>query len=230
MNPQKSNSDSDNSCPGYLSCFDTLTGEQTQMIKAGSRLIVYNAGETIIKQGLYSPYVIFLTSGFAKLYLEADRNRQIITQLAGKGDFISFSPVFNENPHKYSAAALTDCEVCLMETSGIRKLLHLNSKFGFSITARNWQTESRLIDLLASHSLRHMPGRLATAILYLAEKGGKDIFNHLSRKDLAGFANINAESTIKLLKEFEQDGIISLKAKAIIITRRDELQKIALMG
>ncbi|MCA1756421.1 MAG: Crp/Fnr family transcriptional regulator [Bacteroidales bacterium] len=230
MNSQKNRTVSDNTCPGYLSCFDTLTDDQTEMVKSGSRQIIYNAGETILKQGLYSPYVIFLISGFAKMYLEADRNRQIITHLAGKGDFISFSPVFNEHPHKYSASALTDCEVCLIETSGIRKLLHLNSTFGFTITARNWQTESRLIDLLASHSLRHMPGRLATAILYLNDKGGTDIFNHLSRKDLAGFANINAESTVKLLKEFEQDGIISLNSKEIIITKRDELEKIALRG
>lgn len=214
----------------HLSCFDALTPGQLEMVNSHTRHIFFSKGETICKQDVYAPYVIYLTTGYAKVYLEVDKSRQVMTHLVRGGDFISFSPVFNEEPYKYSASALTDCDVCLMEKDSVRQLLHLNSDFGFRIISRNWQTENRLLNIISNISFKHMAGRLATALIYLAEVGGEDIFRHISRKDLAGFASINLESTVKLLKEFEQEKRIILDGKNIRIINPSELRNIAARG
>ena len=77
-----------------------------------------------------------------------------------------------------------------------------------------------------------MRGKLASALLYLSgdDFPGQDIFVHLSRQDLANFASVATESAIKLLKEFERDGIIALEGKEISIVDRAELEKIERLG
>ena len=77
-----------------------------------------------------------------------------------------------------------------------------------------------------------MNGRLADALLYLSpdEYSGVNIFPVLSRRDIAEFAGISTESTVKLLKTFEKDGLISLKDKDIILLDRKALQEISRRG
>ena len=77
-----------------------------------------------------------------------------------------------------------------------------------------------------------MRGKLASALLYLSSDDffGQDVFPHLSRQDIANFASIATESTIKFLKEFERDEIIKLDGKDIQILNRSELEKVERLG
>ena len=77
-----------------------------------------------------------------------------------------------------------------------------------------------------------MRGKLASALLYLSSEEFKGIavFPHLTRQDIANFASIATESAIKLLKEFERDGIIALEGRNIRIKNRAELEKLERLG
>lgn len=48
--------------------------------------------------------------------------------------------------------------------------------------------------------------------------------------EMANFASVATESTIKLLKEFEREGVIALEGKGISIVDRAELEKIERLG
>jgi CRP/FNR family transcriptional regulator len=73
---------------------------------------------------------------------------------------------------------------------------------------------------------------MASALLYLSSEdfSGQEIFVHLTRQDLANFASVATESAIKLLKEFERDGVIALDGKGIKILDRQGLVKIERLG
>jgi len=57
-----------------------------------------------------------------------------------------------------------------------------------------------------------------------------EIFQLLSRKDLADFAGISTESTVKLLKTFEKDGLIELHDKDIVLKNHSTLSEISQRG
>ncbi len=63
-----------------------------------------------------------------------------------------------------------------------------------------------------------MNGRLAYTLLYLGSENfnGESIFTHLSRKDIADFAGISTESTVKLLKIFEKDSGLDLFTQILL--------------
>jgi CRP/FNR family transcriptional regulator len=77
-----------------------------------------------------------------------------------------------------------------------------------------------------------MNGRMADTLLYIDSlKNEKaEIFQLLSRKDLADFAGISTESTVKLLKMFEKDGLIKLNEKDLKIVNYDSLREISRRG
>jgi CRP/FNR family transcriptional regulator len=73
---------------------------------------------------------------------------------------------------------------------------------------------------------------MADTLLYIDSlKNEKaEIFQLLSRKDLADFAGISTESTVKLLKMFEKDGLIKLNEKDLKIVNYDSLREISRRG
>jgi CRP/FNR family transcriptional regulator len=77
-----------------------------------------------------------------------------------------------------------------------------------------------------------MNGRLAGTLLYLdsLRSEAPDIFQFLSRKDLADFAGISTESAVKLLKLFEKDGLIELDEKDVILKNHGSLSEISKRG
>ena len=79
---------------------------------------------------------------------------------------------------------------------------------------------------------KQMNGRLAGSLLYLnsLKDNQPNIFQLLTRKELADFAGISTESAVKLLKTFEKEGLIKLQEKDIIILDTDSLSGIYKRG
>jgi CRP/FNR family transcriptional regulator len=73
---------------------------------------------------------------------------------------------------------------------------------------------------------------MADSLLYIDSlKNEKaEIFQLLSRKNLADFAGISTESAVKLLKTFEKDGLIKLQEKDIRIIKHNALLEISRKG
>jgi CRP/FNR family transcriptional regulator len=69
-------------------------------------------------------------------------------------------------------------------------------------------------------------------LLYLNEikNDFPEIFQLLSRKDIADFAGISTESAVKLLKTFEKDDLIALHEKDISIRKEQALMDIFKRG
>ena len=152
--------------------------------------------------------------------------------ISRSGDFLAFSSMFGERTYSYSAVAMKDAQLLMIDKESLKKLLQTNPEFGFRITSKNYTSEKHLMELVASLSYKQMRGKLATALLYLNSESfrNEDIFSHLGRQDIADFASISVESVIKFLKEFEKEGILTLQNKDITITDPQRLGEISATG
>jgi CRP-like cAMP-binding protein len=104
--------------------------------------------------------------------------------------------------------------------------------FGFNIIKRYFEQNTNLINTVLNLMYKQMNGRMADSLLYIDSlKNEKaEIFQLLSRKDLADFAGISTESAVKLLKTFEKDGLIKLQEKDIRIIKHNALLEISRKG
>jgi len=213
-------------------CFQLISRKDLEALSKNRTQITYLKGETIFKQGAFAPHVLFIQSGLIRVYLQTGRNKVQNLWISKSGDFLAFSSMFGERTYSYSAVAMKDASLLMIDKESLRKLLQTNPEFGFRITSKNLNSEKHLMDLVASLSYKQMRGKLATALLYLDSDilRSEEVFNYLTRQDIADFASISVESVIKFLKEFEKEGILSLSGKDIFLADPQRLEEISTTG
>ncbi|MDX9946072.1 MAG: Crp/Fnr family transcriptional regulator [Bacteroidales bacterium] len=224
--------DSEFICDIQAPCFRNLSPDEMEIIREGKTQILFRRGDNLTKQGAFTSYVLFLIKGLAKQYLEGDGTRTFNMRIIRPGDFLGLSAVFQENIFGYSANALTDCQAYLIEKETLAKVIRQNGQFGFGLIRRYCEQNNNLLSIIGSLNYKQMNGRLAEILLYMdgLKTENHEIFQLLSRKDLADFAGISVESAVKLLKSFEKDGLIELHDKDIVLKKHETLAEISKRG
>jgi CRP/FNR family transcriptional regulator len=213
-------------------CFHLISREEFETLNRKQTELTYEKGENIFKQGAFAPHVLFIQTGMVKVYLQTGVKKHMNLWIARRGDFLAFSTLFGTDNYPYSAVALKDSELLMIEKESLKGLIRTNPEFALRITSKNYGTEQHLLNIVTNLSYKQMRGKLASSLLYLSspEFLKEDIFNHLSRQDIADFASISVENVVRFLKEFDQEGIIHLEGKKIEIADRRKLSTISNTG
>jgi CRP-like cAMP-binding protein len=219
-------------CDINAPCFQNLLPEEAELVRAGKTQVFFRKGDNLTKQGAFASYVLFIINGLAKQYIEGDGTKNYNLRIIRPGEFVGLSSVFHENIFNYSLVALTDCQVFLIEKEAMAKVIKQNGSFGFSITKRYCEQNANLLNTVRNLMYKQMNGRLADTLLYIdsLKAETEEIFQLLSRKDIADFAGISTESAVKLLKTFEKERLIELHEKDIKILKPDAIAEISRRG
>jgi CRP-like cAMP-binding protein len=219
-------------CDIQAPCFQLLSMEEIEIIRASKTQVLFRKGESLTKQGTFTSSILFLMSGLAKQYIEGDGTHNLNLRIIKSGEFIGLSAVFTKNTFNYSATALTEARAFLIEKEAVARVAQQNGAFAFNLIKRYSEHNTMLYNTINDLMYKQMNGRLADALLYLSseEFAGEDIFTNLSRKDIADFAGLSTENVVKLLKSYEKEGILNLEGKDIKILNRKTLMDIGKRG
>ena len=225
-------SDMEYICDIQAPCFQALDSDELDILKSSRTQVLFKKGDTLAKQGIFTSYILFIVNGLCKQYVEGPGQKTFNIRIVQPGEFIGLSSVFNKTTYGYSVSALTDCHAFIVEKEAVVKVIERNGKFGMSIIRRYCEQNSDMYSIVNSLLYKQMNGRMADAIFYLdsLKSNHPDIFQLLSRRDIADFAGVSVESGVKLLKSFERDGLISLDEKEIEILNRNSLKDISVRG
>ena len=213
-------------------CFESLLPDELDFFSTKKKQLVYQKGETICKQGAFAPYILYVVKGMVRLYIESGPEKHLNVAVNTLGSFIGFSTIFGENVYQNTAVAIDEVTICMIDKDALKKIFHTNSEFSICMMSNHCCNEKYLLNLLKNIAHKQMPGKLATALLYLNNETLKkqNVFTFLTRKNIADFAGITVESTVKLLKEFQKENLLKLNGKQIEILDIKRLQKIGLIG
>lgn len=219
-------------CDIKAPCFQQLTGEEARQLQQNRTQVLFRKGDTLTKQGTYPSYMLFLLNGVVKQYLEGDDNKTFNISIQLPGEFIGLSALFSSETVPYSTSCLTDCQAVLITKESLNQVLQANADFTYKLAERHTNRQAELYTALQNQLFKQMNGRLAAALLYLNTQKERHpaLFTLLSRKDVADFAGLSTESTVKLLKTFEKDGLIELQDKDIHLLQVDLLEGIYRRG
>lgn len=219
-------------CDIQAPCFQMLSPDEVILVRASKTQVFFRKGDNLTKQGAFASYVLFIITGLAKQYLEGDTTKNLNLRIIKPGEFVGLSAVFTKNTFNYSSIALTDCQVFLIEKDAIAKVVKQNGMFGFNIIKRYCEENANLFVTLRTVMYKQMNGRMADTLLYIdgLKTENAEIFQFLSRKDIADFAGVSTESAVKLLKSFEKDGLIKLNEKDVIVVNRNGLVEVGKRG
>jgi CRP/FNR family transcriptional regulator len=218
-------------CNCRAAIFKNLSSPELEIINSSRFQVDYKAGEIIFKQGTPSPYFVCITSGLAKIYIEG-YGKNLILALVKPVDYIFGPGIYVDNRHYYSASAIEDCTACLVDVNVFKKLIRENPDFSEEFIRRVSIQAIFNFEQLISLTQKQMPGRIADVLFYLSDKiyGQNPFEMTISRQDLADLSGMSKESAIRILKEFKEEGILSVQGNHVEILNLKQLRQISETG
>jgi CRP/FNR family transcriptional regulator len=231
MDPS-SNSITCKECQKISRCFGKLLPDELDFVNHYKVQIAYRMGEDVCKQGAFASSIIYILDGLIKLYIEGPNNKSFIMRIVKPGEFIGLSSLYGENVFHYSARTMKETMVCMIEKESILKLIRENSSFGSEIIKWHCMIQTHHYKKIRSLTYKQLHGRLADTLIYLGGEdfGVRSIFKYMTRKDLAELSAMSTEGAVRILSEFDKDGLIELKGRDIRILDLQKLEQISKAG
>lgn len=196
------------------------------------RFITYKKGETIYKQATYISHIVFVRSGLVKIFTEGKNGKNIILRVIQEGEYIGLPFLYNDNYAFFSATAIKETNLCMIEKNLFSELVSNNEELRSKIVNLISKDIGILYEKMTTLGTKQLHGRLATAILELSDnkKHEDNLYAVLTKKELAEFSGMSPESLMRLLNEFKADKIIISEGKKIIINDYEMLVKLSQIG
>ena len=221
-----------NLCNVKTQAFKMLDEDELAILNQNRYEVGFKAGENILKQGTALSHLISLTNGIAKMYIEGLDSKNLILELILPWKVYGDPGLYVDNRYHYSITAIEPCSVCFIDIQNIKSLLRTNGDFAEAIVTNCSLNTVRTFERMISLTQKQMHGRIADILIYLyKEIYQSDTFElSLSRQDIGEFSGMTKDSAIRILKEFENEGIIKVEGKKIGILNKELLQEISIRG
>ncbi|MFV0377896.1 MAG: Crp/Fnr family transcriptional regulator [Mangrovibacterium sp.] len=212
--------------------FKTLSREELDYLMQCSQNIIFNPGETIIKQKTSTTHFVCLRRGMAKLVAESSRGKNVILRILGQHSLITAGGVVSDDIRHFTVTAITKVECCFIDSERLHHILERNSRFSYELLKYNNRQNIQMLEGLVGLTQKYMPGRVADTLLYLKNQiYQSNPFNcNLNKQELAEMSGMTKESFIRSLKEMEISGIVRHNRREIEILKEDDLQLISRNG
>ncbi|WP_299699625.1 Crp/Fnr family transcriptional regulator [uncultured Pontibacter sp.] len=192
----------------------------------------YKKGQLIFHEGGKPTGLFCINSGKIKIAKLGSDGKEQIVRLAKPGDVIGYRALMADSNYSASAVALEDAVICFIPRSQFLELISQNVDFASGlmklISNALGEAEERMVQM----AYKPVRERLAEALLLLQktykQSEGEDQFTiSISREDLASIVGTAKETTIRLLSEFKEEGLIITKGSSITILDQEKLYKIS---
>ena len=186
----------------------------------------------ILKQGTHATHILSLVGGIAKMYIEGIDERNLLLGLISPWRLIAGPGIHTDNKIHYSISSLTDTTICYIDANNFRKVVESNAAFANQLIKHISERALSMFELIISLTQKQMHGRMADGLLYLCNGFYRSttFTLHLSRQDLGDLTAMSKDSAIRILKEFERDGVISIDGKNMKILDIEQLKEISQKG
>lgn len=219
-------------CKANWKNFQHLTKDEMKLVNDNRYEASFKSGEIMVKQGSPASHALFIANGLAKVYIEGAKGRNYMLGIAQAGELIMSPGAYINSRHTYTVAALTPALACFVSINILKQIVKLNGNFAegmlHDFSSKFSNTHIRMV----SQAQKRMSGRLAEILLYFSDEVfHKDEYEMLlSRQELGEMATMAKECVVRILKEFEDSGVIYSNSSKIKILDRERLLMISEKG
>ena len=183
----------------------------------------FPAKSVIIKEGDQSYDLFYIISGSVTVLIEDLKGREIVLAYLNAGDFFGELGLFDEQ-HKRTAyvRAKSKCEIAQINYQRLKGLTDLFPELVFAIASqmaiRLKKTSRKVSDL----AFTDVKGRVARTLIDLCKE--PDSITHpdgmlvkITRQELGRIVGCSREMVGRVLKDLEEDHLISVAGKSIVV-------------
>ena len=212
------------------SVLDSCSTEELSLLDNQKSCIHYKKGQVLFHENANPLGLFCINSGKIKIYKQGSDGKDVIIRLAKSGDILGYRAMMSNTAYNSTATVIDDAVICFIPKSAFFSVLRQNERLSQSVVQLLCQLLGQAEQSLVLQATKPVRERVAEALLLLKrtyENGESPFAIALSREDLASMVGTAAESVIRILKEFKDDGLIQTKGRKITLLNTNELLKIS---
>ena len=213
--------------------FAKLSGGALAQFEAIAPEVSRVRSEALFVEGEESRHVFIICSGRIKLSVSSREGRTAILRIAGPGEVLGISAAMSGTPHETTAETLELCRVKAIRVSDFLRFLQNFPEASAEATGcllREYRVVLNNVCRLALPNT--VAGRLATLLLEWLDNrhaGSNDrrFIVAITQEEIASMTNTSRETVSRILNQFQQDKLISIKGASVTILQPRALELLA---
>ncbi|QRO87178.1 Crp/Fnr family transcriptional regulator [Kytococcus sedentarius] len=191
----------------------------------------FKRGQVIFNEGDPGEKLYVIAAGKLKLSRSSHDGRENLLAVLGPGEIIGEISFFDPGPRTASAITVSDTEVLALAHGHLSGFLRDNTQASVAMLGALAHRLRRTNDNVADLVFTDVPGRVAKALLDLAERFGVDdgngllVQHELTQEELAQLVGASRETVNKALADFASRGWLRLEARSVRLLEVERLRK-----
>ena len=211
--------------------FQALDDDGAAALQAGVTIVELARAERLFDEGASGNQLYVVLEGKIKLTRAAADGRENLLLVVGPGEMFGELSLFDPRPRTASAIAVTDSRLGALAHDDLRHWLTGRPDVALHLLQALAQRLRRANDVVADLVFTDVPGRVAKALLDLADRfgavrdDGLQVNHDLTQEELAQLVGASRETVNKALADFAARGWLQLSAKSVLLIEPERLRK-----
>jgi CRP/FNR family transcriptional regulator len=210
----------------------TALGDDTAAVLASAlttRAVV--RGHVVFSEGDTGDRLFIVIEGKVKISRAANDGRENLLTVLGPGEMFGELSLFDPGSRTATATAVTESTLASLDHDDLRPLLLDQPAVAVQLLRALAQRLRRTNEAMADLVFSDVPGRVAKALLDLAEKFGDDesdgvrVRHDLTQEELAQLVGASRETVNKALSDFANRGWLRLEGRTVLLLDRERLAR-----
>jgi CRP/FNR family transcriptional regulator len=188
-------------------------------------------GHVVFSEGDTGDRLFIVIEGKVKISRTANDGRENLLTVLGPGEMFGELSLFDPGSRTATATAVTESTLASLDHDDLRPLLLAQPAVAVQLLRALAQRLRRTNEAMADLVFSDVPGRVAKALLDLAEKFGDDesdgvrVRHDLTQEELAQLVGASRETVNKALSDFANRGWLRLEGRTVLLLDRERLAR-----
>ena len=189
----------------------------------------YQKGQHIFSEGDEGVGFYIVILGRVKVYKVSPDGKEQIMHIFGPGQPFAEVPVFEGSRYPANAEAMESSRLFFFPKNAFVNLIHENPSLAMNMLASLSQRLKQFSRLIESLSLKEVPGRLASYLLYLSDRNGsiEQYELDIAKSQLASLLGTIPETLSRIFTKMANKELVSINGPQISILDRTGLEELA---
>jgi CRP/FNR family transcriptional regulator len=216
----------------HLSQVDLFKGLTVEQLEAIARIVSakeYKKGQLVFSEGDDGLGFYLVIRGRVKIYKLSPEGKEQIMHIFGPGQPFAEVPVFEGSRYPASAEAMENSKLFFFPKRDFIALIQENPFLAMNMLASLSQRLKQFSNLIESLSLKEVPGRLASYLLYLSDKNGSidEFMLDIAKSQLASLLGTIPETLSRIFSKMGSRHFVKIDGPKITIVNREGLEDLA---
>ena len=191
----------------------------------------YSRGEHVFTEGEQGDTLYIVLSGKVKVGRRAADGRENMLSVMGPSDMFGELSLFDPGPRTATATVVTEARLASLAHAALRPWINDRPEIAEQLLRVLARRLRRTNDALADLIFTDVPGRVAKALLGLAERFGTTesdgvrVHHDLTQEELAQLVGASRETVNKALADFASRGWLRLEPRSVVIMDVERLAR-----